>query len=274
MSSLPREIAPGVFWIGDCQIQRVRGKVYHGYNAAFIVCGEDASCLIETGAPKDYPVLSRHIDAVLGDGRRPPLKHLFLTHQETPHAGSLGRLLDRFPEMVLHGDVSDYHLAFPEHAGRLHHMTVGEEIDLGGRRLVTLDSVIRDLRSTLWLFDPAHKVLFPGDGLAYSHFHTEGHCGLMAEECENLDLKDVSAVYAERALFWTKFVDMNLYIREFQRMVDRLGVRVIAPTHGLPVGDIPRTLPAVMEGLLFGAEAEMTAHGDLLQVSAAGQGSS
>ena len=38
---MPREIAPGVFWIGDCLAQRHKGKVYHGYNAAFLVAGED-----------------------------------------------------------------------------------------------------------------------------------------------------------------------------------------------------------------------------------------
>ena len=37
---MPREIAPGVFWIGDCLAQRHKGKVYHGYNAAFLVAGE------------------------------------------------------------------------------------------------------------------------------------------------------------------------------------------------------------------------------------------
>src|SRR6266480_3724608 len=39
---MPREIAPGVFWIGDCLAQRHKGKIYHGYNAAFLVAGETA----------------------------------------------------------------------------------------------------------------------------------------------------------------------------------------------------------------------------------------
>ena len=46
---MPREIASGVFWIGDCLLQRHKGKVYHGYNAAFLVAGDDASILVETG---------------------------------------------------------------------------------------------------------------------------------------------------------------------------------------------------------------------------------
>ena len=52
---MPREIAPGVFWIGDCLAQRHKGKVYHGYNAAFLVAGETASCLVETGHPEGFP---------------------------------------------------------------------------------------------------------------------------------------------------------------------------------------------------------------------------
>ena len=36
-NKMPREIAPGVFWIGDCLAQRHKGKIYHGYNAAFLI---------------------------------------------------------------------------------------------------------------------------------------------------------------------------------------------------------------------------------------------
>ena len=39
---LPREIAPDVFWLGECLEQRFKGVVYHGYNAAFLVIGNDA----------------------------------------------------------------------------------------------------------------------------------------------------------------------------------------------------------------------------------------
>jgi hypothetical protein len=61
-NKLPREIARGVFWIGDCLAQRHKGKIYHGYNAAFLIAGESASCLVETGHPKDFPVIERHMD--------------------------------------------------------------------------------------------------------------------------------------------------------------------------------------------------------------------
>src|SRR5919109_1262596 len=203
-SKLPREIAPGVFWIGDCLAQRHKGKVYHGYNAAFLVAGETASCLVETGHPKDFPVIERHIGELLARGVA-PLKYLFVTHQETPHCGGLGRILKSFPDAILCGDVSDYHLAFPQYEHRMRWMNEGDEIHLGGRSLMAVEPVIRDLRTTWWGFDTRERVLFPSDGFAY---------------CDRLD-----------------------------HLIERLGVKTIAPTHGLPITDVRLTVPKVKEGL-------------------------
>jgi len=68
--------------------QRHKGKIYHGYNAAFLVAGETASGLVETGHPKDFPVIERHMNELFARGVA-PLKYLFVTHQETPHCGGL-----------------------------------------------------------------------------------------------------------------------------------------------------------------------------------------
>src|ERR1700739_2742535 len=127
---MPREIAPGVFWIGDCLAQRHKGKVYHGYNAAFLVAGDDASILVETGHPKDFPVIERQMNELFGR-RGPPLKYLFVTHQETPHCGGLGRVLKTHPEALLVGDISDYHLAFPQYEHPTRSMQEGEATHLG-----------------------------------------------------------------------------------------------------------------------------------------------
>ncbi len=262
---LPRELVPGLFWLGECLEQRARGKTYHSYNAAFLLVGDNASALIETGHPKDFAAIDRQMTGLLNETGRPPLKHLFLSHEETPHSGGLGRILQRYPGVTVHGDVSDYHLAFPQYAGQLRPMNEGDEIDLGGRRLRAVEPVIRDLRTTWWGFDTQERVLFPGDGFAYSHYHQDHHCGLLAEEAESLDLGDVSAVFAEKALFWTKFVDMHPYIDRLMAQIEKLGVDFIAPAHGLPISDVQKTVPLVMEGLLFGSLEPMTPTGDLVQ---------
>ncbi len=129
-------------------------------------------------------------------------------------------------------------------------MTLGDTIDLGNRKFIAVEPVIRDLRTTWWGFDTKERVLFPGDGFAYSHYHEDGHCGLLAEEAISLDLADVSAVFADRALFWTKFVDMRLYVDRLQWLCEKLDVQVIAPTHGLPIVNLPQTMPKLQEGLL------------------------
>lgn len=249
---LPRELSPGVFWLGDCLEQHSQGKVYHGYNAAFLLTGSKASMLIETGHPKDFPVIEAQLKEILSKDVA-PLKYLFLTHQETPHSGGLGRVLELYPDVTIHGDMADYHFAFPEHVDRLHSMEVGDRIDLGDREFVAIEPVIRDLRTSLWGFDTKDRVLFPGDGFAYSHYHWDGHCGLTAEEAQSLDLAETSAVFAERALFWTKFADMNIYADKLQALIQELDARIVAPTHGLPVMNIPATLPKIREGLIAGS---------------------
>ena len=93
---MPREIAPGVFWIGDCLAQRHQGKIYHGYNAAFLVAGETASVLVETGHPKDFPVIERHLAELFARGV-PALKYLFVTHRRRRTAAGLVVSSSAFP---------------------------------------------------------------------------------------------------------------------------------------------------------------------------------
>lgn len=249
---LPREIAPDVYWLGECLEQRQQGKIYHAYNAGFLIVGETASMMVETAHPKDFPILEKQLVKLLAG--RPPLKYLFITHQETPHSGGLGRLLSRYPEAVLCGDVSDYHMAFPQYEHRMRSMKDGNEIDLGGRGFKVVEPVVRDMRTTWWGFETRDRVLFPGDGFAYSHYHEDGHCGLVAEEATSLDLEDTTAVFADLALFWTKFADMRNYCDRLDVLIGKLGVKTIAPTHGLVITDVARTLPKVKEGLLFGSK--------------------
>ena len=248
---LPREISPGVFWLGDCHIQHARGKIYHSYNAAYLVVGSEASMLVEAGHPGDFPIIEHQSREILARGGG-PLKYLFVTHQETPHSGGLGRVLDLYPDLTVHADISDYHLALPQHVDRMRDMEVGDTLDLGDRRFIAIEPVVRDMRSSLWGFDTGGGVLFPGDGFAYSHYHWDGHCGQTAEEATTLDLADVLAVFAERALFWTQFADMNIYVDRLEEIIEELGVRVIAPTHGLPILDPAVTVPKVREGFVAG----------------------
>jgi glyoxylase-like metal-dependent hydrolase (beta-lactamase superfamily II) len=242
-----------VFWLGDCLEQLHEGRMLHGYNSTYLVCGERSSLLVEAGHPQDLPVVEAQLEGLIAAGV-PPLRHVFTTHQETPHAGGLGRVLERFPEAEAVGDVRDFHLIFPGQAGRFRALAPGEGIDLGGTSFQVVASVIHDLRTTQWGFDTRRRVLFPGDGFAYSHYHHDGHCGRTAEEAPSLDLPDMTALFAEQALYWTRFRDMAPFIERLEDLLWReLEVDLVAPTHGLPITDLHTTLPKILEGLRLGS---------------------
>jgi hypothetical protein len=59
----------------------------------------------------------------------------------------------------------------------------------------------------------------------------------------------VTAVFAELALFWTNFVDMSVYSDRLIQLIEEQKIKYIAPTHGLPIMDIEKTMPKVIEGL-------------------------
>ncbi|HET6509881.1 MAG TPA: MBL fold metallo-hydrolase [Baekduia sp.] len=253
VNPLPRRLADGVYWLGACyEHPRGDGELLHSYNSAYLVAGERASMLIEAGFPGDVAEVEAQVDGLLAEGLA-PLKHLFVTHQETPHAAGSARFLERYPDLRLCGDTRDFHLVFPEHADRVDRLRIGDAIDLGGTRVEAVGAVIRDLESTLWAFDERSRTLFPGDGFAYGHVHADGHCGHLAEEAEDLPLPDMAAMFAAYALHWTRFQDMEPFVSALAEQIARLGVRRIASTHGLPIGDVAATAPLVYEGLRSGS---------------------
>lgn len=246
--SLPREIAPGLWWIGVCMGLPYQDTELHTYNSAYLVAGRAAALLIETGHPRDAEATLTQVQRAL-ERTGVPLRYIFTTHQETPHAGGLGYLLKHFPDAVVCGDVRDYHLVFPQHARRLRPLAAGDELDLGGTRIRVLHPVLKDLTSTLWAFDPLRRALFPGDGFAYSHYHGQRQCGRLAEEVPDLPFAEMAGLFAEAALYWTRFVAIEPYIARLDALLDELDVRLIAPTHGLPIGDVPAIVPAIRRGL-------------------------
>jgi hypothetical protein len=77
-------------------------------------------------------------------------------------------------------------------------------------------------------------------------------CGKLAEEAGELEVAEMTGLFADLALYWTRFTDMEPYTERLEQMLERRQVNLIAPTHGLPIADIGRTVPAVLDGLRTG----------------------
>jgi flavorubredoxin len=250
--SLPREIGAGVFWLGACQVYPANG--IHAHLSCFLVVGDAGVALVDTGSPPHWQELERQLEHVLGRRR---VDFLLPSHPEFQHIGNMPRLLDRFPDAVVVGEVRNYHLYYPRYEDRLQARPVGEHVDLGNRKLLLLDGVIKDLPNTVWFFDDLAKALFPSDGFSFIHYHLAGQCALTAEELpEPPSVEDVA--FATRIIFpWAQYTDTGLHFGRLTDLLERYEVRMVAPAHGNVVTDLPRLLPIIRESL--GAESAATA---------------
>jgi flavorubredoxin len=189
------------------------------------------------------------ISTLLEQRKLPPIKYVFVTHSELPHAGGVGHILTRFPDAILCGEVSDLHLIFPQFADRFLWSDPGDRFDLGGRELVVIESVIRDMPYTRWAFDTKSHTLFAGDGFAFSHHHDAKHCGHLTEDVPGLDIPHHMKSFAIAAFNYMEYIDIEPTLARLDALVfDELKAKLIAPTHGLPIGDPEATLPAIREG--------------------------
>ncbi|MGE4425520.1 MAG: MBL fold metallo-hydrolase [Solirubrobacteraceae bacterium] len=253
---LPREIASGVHWLGQCTGIELEGETLHSYNSSYLVVGEHSCALVEMGLSSDLPVIEAQLDDLLAGA--PPLRYLFISHHESPHAGGIGRWLARFPESTACGNVMDLHLVLPEFADRLQPLEPGDELDLGGTQLRVVEAVFRDMPYTRWVFDTRQRVLFTSDGFAYTHLHSERHCGLLGEETlGTIDLEQMTAIFAYAAFHWTQLVDVEPFIARLEEMLKELDVAVVAPTHGLPFSDIGAIMPEIRKGFRLGSSREV-----------------
>lgn len=246
---LPREISPGVHWLTDCYSVPIAGRDVHSYHAAYLVAGSSGSALIESGITGGTALILDQLEGVFAQGVPEP-NRIFITHSEMAHAGGIGTLLERFPCATVHGDVTDLHLVWPEFAARFFVADPGERFDFGDTEIAVIDGVFRDLPYTRWFFATRGRVLFPGDGFAYSHYHEDGACGCFLEEAPAVDVEGGMKRFTVAAFHWTAYVDIEPYAAALLELVGRqLDAQMIAPAHGLVISSPAETMPRILAGL-------------------------
>lgn len=242
VAGLPREIADGIHWIGNCQPWTgIDGGVVHGHYSSFLIVGTTRTVLVDTGPPASWPTLRAALDACLG-GRS--LDFVVPTHPEIPHCGNLERLLCAYPQAVAVGDVRDYHLFYPSIADRLRPLEIGEQLDLGGGyRYEAVDAVVKDLPSSQWGYEASRRVLFVADGLSWMHepdatehdqpIHRPGECGRIGTGREGFPRLEDVVVFSQFAFYWTRYrADAEALYDRFEALLREYPAAVIAPAHG------------------------------------------
>ena len=252
---LPREIAPGIFWLGGCLGGAVKdGRTIHIHLSNYLIMGETTTLLVDTGAPSTWLALQAQLKDTLGSRH---LDWVFSSHPEFPHSANLGHILDAFPTAKAIGDIRDYHLYYPRHTDRLVSREVGDSLDLGGGYTFTfVDAVLKDLPSTMWGYESKTQTLFVVDGFGYSHraavtpeldepTHLPGECALTIEEIPGPVEIDNATFILRTALYWSRYVRADKIIGDIRMLIERYPTRVIAPAHGNVITDVASILPIV-----------------------------
>jgi flavorubredoxin len=163
------------------------------------------------------------------------LDYVFVSHQEIPHTGNLGRLLRTYPNAIAVGDVRDYHLFHPEiELSRLVQMRHGDELDLGDRRIVFLDALWKDLSGTMWAYDTRLKMLFSADAFGYIHRDDENICATMLHEMPK-DLAERAAERAALPFFGLRQRSQSSRVAAFRKLLQRYPVDIITSGHTAPI---------------------------------------
>jgi hypothetical protein len=255
-SRLPREIAPNIVWLGGCLSRVINGQELHSHSSCYLIRGTERSLLVDTGRPGNWAEVSDGLDRYLGDR---PLDFIFPTHPELPHSGNLGRLIERYPDVVIFGDVRDYHLFYPTSESRLESRPFGFEVDLGGGyRFEVVEAVVRDLPNTQWGYEHSQRVLFSADGFAFMHSagaededdptHLPGECGLLTSELGGPVNLEYAAFYTGSAIYWTRFIDdSDELFGRLAALLEEHPASVIAPGHGNVVDTVDEAVPVMKQ---------------------------
>lgn len=254
-NTFPREIAPNIFWFGNCLKISVTAEIMHIHLNQFLLKGEEKTLLIDTGMPRHWDSLKAQLNIALG-GRS--LDYLFPTHPEVPHCANIPNILDEYPSCSLIGDVRDYGLYYPETRGRALNVSVGDAVDLGGLKLRFVPAILKDLPSSLWAFEETHRIMFVADGFAFLHagsqnpmldepLHRPGECTLTSTELGSGVNVELGNFIIRAALHWSRFVDPDRLLKEMDELIDEHKPSIIASAHGNIIVDVDHVLPMIRE---------------------------
>jgi flavorubredoxin len=216
------------------------------HNSCYLVLGEEKALLFDSSDPLAWRSgLESAIDGLLGDRQ---LDYVVPSHQEIPHCGNSRRLLAKFPDARVVGDIRDYHVLFPNEADRLVAMEPGTRLDLGGgEAIVLLPAILKDLRATQWVYAEREQVLFSADAFSLSHYapdpdderpqHEAGQCGLFLTEM-TVPWREQIVWVTRATLYWSYFVPVDRFLPAFEQLLRERPARMIAPTHGNVIDDI------------------------------------
>jgi len=227
----PREIGPGVYWVGaidwdrrlfDALIPLPDGTSYNSY----LIMGSEKTALIDTVDPSMEEVLVDHLMQFGVDD----IHYVIANHAEQDHSGTIPCVLEIYPEAKVvctskcKGMLMDL-LLIPDE--RIIAVSDKETISLGDRTLEFIHAPWVHWPETMLTYLQEDRILFPCDFFG-SHLATT-----------DLYVTDGGQVYEAAKRYYAEI--MMPFRTTIQKNLERIkdySIDIIAPSHG-PMHDKP-----------------------------------
>ncbi|HOC66940.1 MAG TPA: FprA family A-type flavoprotein [Methanothrix soehngenii] len=222
--TLVREIKPGVFSIGaidwdrrlfDALIALPDGTSYNSY----LVRGKNKIALIDAVDSTMADVLIENLNA-LGIKK---IDYIIVQHAEQDHTGSLGRLVELYPDSTVAGSARCLELLVEfglVDKKRTQELKDGDVIDLGGKSLQIISAPWVHWPDTILSYLASDRILFSCDFLG-SHLATST---LYADE---------AVVYRAAKRYYAEIMmPFRQHIRKHLERISNYDIDIIAPSHG------------------------------------------
>ncbi len=249
--AMPRMVTPDLAWVGGCassggyptgNIGGEARQISHDPCVAYVIMGSQKTIMVDPGHFGLWYSADGQLDAVL-KGRQ--LDYVYVSHQEIPHTGNLGRLLQKYPGAVALGDVRDYHLFHPEvDLDRLQPMKHGDKVSLGDRDIVFLDAIWKDLSGTMYVYDTKLKLMYTPDIFGHIHYEHENVCSTMLHEMPDDLAESIMKRPGIGPIYGLKARDQKLRAQAFRNMLKKYPVEIITSGHCSPIMG-PRLQPVI-----------------------------
>ena len=237
-----RQIKKDVYWIGaidwdrrlfDALIPLPDGTSYNSY----LVRGSQKVALIDTVDPTKTEVLMTYLE------NNPVIDYVIANHAEQDHAGSIPRVLEKYPDAKVvttpkGRDLLMALLLIPE--DRFVSVSDGETLSLGDKTLEFIHAPWVHWPETMLTYLQEDKILFPCD-LFGSHLATT-----------DLYVTDEGQVYeAAKRYFAEIMMPFRTSIEKHLEKLNTYKLDIIAPSHG-PIYDKPSFITEAYRNWVFG----------------------
>ena len=238
----PREIRPKVYWVGaidwdrrlfDALIPLPDGTSYNSY----LVRGSQKVALIDTVDPTKTEVLMTYLE------NNPVIDYVIANHAEQDHAGSIPRVLEKYPDAKVvttpkGRDLLMALLLIPE--DRFVSVSDGETLSLGDKTLEFIHAPWVHWPETMLTYLREDKILFPCD-LFGSHLATT-----------DLYVADEGQVYEAAKRYYAEIMmPFRTSIEKHLEKLNTYKLDIIAPSHG-PIYNKPSFITEAYRNWVFG----------------------